>query len=109
MSGNTNSFSRTDDKDDFNPAENIRGQPRPEHHLHRESEPLLGNDPMSHGQDQPKDTGMWKNGRGNGASPPCRPPTIIPTTSATMSVLTTAISLLGLGGIHQWTSDFQDS
>jgi len=44
-----------------------------------------------------------------GAPPPCRPPTIIPTTSATMSVLTTAISLLGLSGIHQGTPDFQDS
>lgn len=56
MSGNIDNFSRTDARDSFDPADSFREQPRPEHHLHRESETLPGSDPMGYDQDQTKDT-----------------------------------------------------
>ena len=61
MSGNSNDFCRTSVRDSFNPADNFRGQPRPEHHLHRESELLPGSDPVPYGQDQTEDSGVWEN------------------------------------------------
>ena len=63
MSGNSNDFCRTSVRDSFNPADNFRGQSRPEHHLHRESELLPGSDPMAYSQDQMEDSGMWENRR----------------------------------------------
>ena len=68
MSGNSNSFSRTNPKETFNPADSFRGQTRPEHHLHRDSEPLPGNNSTAYGQNQLKDT-LWENKRDNGTSP----------------------------------------
>jgi hypothetical protein len=68
MSGNSNSFSQTNARDSFDPADTFRGQPRPEHHIHRESELLPGSEPISHDQDQMKDSGMRENRRDIGTS-----------------------------------------
>ena len=66
MSGNSDSFSAA--KETFNPADTFRGQPRPEHHLHRDSEPLPGNNSTVYGQDQSKDP-LWETKRDTGTSP----------------------------------------
>ena len=71
MSGNSNSFSQASPKDTFNPADNFRGQPRPEHHIHRESEALPNNDSIAYGPDQSKDS-LWENRRDTGTSPTFR-------------------------------------
>ncbi|KAF9647215.1 hypothetical protein BDM02DRAFT_3129866 [Thelephora ganbajun] len=80
MSGNSKALSRADAKETFNPADNFRGQPRPEHHLHRDSEPLPGSNSTAYGQDQHRHAGVWENRRD-----------------------------IGVTGIHQGTPEFQDS
>jgi len=79
MSWDSNSFSPADTKETFNPADNFRGESRPEHHLHRDSEPLPRSDSVVHSQDQFNDPSMWENRRDIGTG--------IPTPFDTMSVL----------------------
>jgi len=111
MSGNSNSFSRTSAKETFNPADNFRGQPRPEHHIHRESEALPNNDSMAYGQDQSKDT-PWENRRDTGTSPTFRhSSSYVLCTPFRNNVWTDygVFHLLGVTGNRQGTPDFQDS
>lgn len=64
MSGNSNSYSPTHARGTLNPAEDSRGQSRPEHRFHRDSESLPGSNSMAYGQDQLKDKGVWENREG---------------------------------------------
>ena len=105
MSGNSNSYSPTNAKESFNPADSFRGQSRPEHQLHRESEPLPGSDSVVSGQDQSQDS-LWENRRDTGTLPTLlatRPP------PDTTFGLIMDIRLPGVTGIRQGTPDFQDS
>jgi len=80
MSGTSDTFSRNDAKETFRPADNFRGQPRPEHHLHRDSEPLPSKDSTSYDTSRLKEPGPWENRRD-----------------------------VGVTGFHQGTPDFQES
>ena len=106
MSGNIDNFSRTDARDSFDPADSFREQPRPEHHLHRESETLPGSDPMGYDQDQTKDTRVLEGRRdiGTGTSFTYLPPLF----AGSMRVLIIADRLLGVIGVHQGSLDSND-
>ena len=64
MSGDSNYFPHQSGvSETFNPSDNFRGETRPEHHIHRESEPLPGNNSMTLGQDQSRDSGIQETRR----------------------------------------------
>ncbi|KAF9791970.1 hypothetical protein BJ322DRAFT_1097330 [Thelephora terrestris] len=96
MSGTSNSLPhRSGVSETFNPADNFRGPTRPEHHLHRDSEPLPRTNSTALGQDQSTD-----------------PSTSVPRFSHSPSIphfSSTYRSFLGVTGVHQGTPDFQDS
>ena len=72
MSGNFNPSPQPAPKETFSPADNFRGQPRPEHHLHRESEPLPGNHSTSNDQCESEDPSIWERRRDTGTPFVCR-------------------------------------
>ena len=64
MSGDSNYFPHQSGvSESFNPSDNFRGETRPEHHIHRESEPLPGNNSMTLGQDQSRDSDIQESRR----------------------------------------------
>lgn len=101
MSGTSESFSQNNAKETFRPADNFRGQSRPEHHLHRDSEPLPNKDSTtSYDNSRLKEPGPWENRRDTGTGPAC---------FDTRTTLISDVRLLGVTGFHQGTPDFQDS
>ena len=107
MSGNANSYPPTSTKETLNSADSFDGQSRPEHHLHRESEPLPGSDSVASSQDQSKDS-LRENRQDTGTLPTLlatRPPIHF---DATFELIM-GIRLLGVTGIRQRTPDFEDS
>lgn len=91
MSSNPSSFPPAAAKETFNPADNFRGESRPEHHLHRDSEPLPGGDSTAYGQGRLRDPSVWENRRDVGTSSSCR---AFPAPFNTMPVLISDIRLL---------------
>ena len=109
MSGTSDSFTQNNAKETFRPADNFRGQPRPEHHLHRDSEPLPSKDSTSHDNGRLKGSGPWENRRDIGAFIylPATAPS--PASFDTRTTLIGDVRFLGVTGFHQGTPDFHDS
>ena len=98
MSGDSNSFPHQSGvRETFSPADGSRGQPRPEHHLHRDSEPLPGSNPMTLSQEQSKDPGARENR-----------PEVGTFTHICTSHTRRLTVCLGVTDVHQGTPDFQD-
>ena len=99
MSANSNSLPHCGAKESFDPADNFRGQTRPEHHLHRDSEPLPGNTSTNYGQIQQNDSDALDNRRDIGT----------PFVHPILRPFRWLIVFSGVTGVHQGTPDFQDS
>lgn len=97
MSGNFDSFPPSGPKETFRPEDNFHGEPRPEHHIHRDSEPLSASNATSYGQHQSQDPGVREHTRDLGA--PSLPPLFFFPYSL----------LLGVTGVDQVAPDFQDT
>ena len=98
MSGDSDAFPKSGMKETFHPADNFRAEPRPEHHIHRDSEPLSTKNQTSYGQyNESKDPGTWEQRRDPG-TPFVQHP--LP--------FSTAHRLLAITGVDQGTPDFQD-
>ena len=67
MSENSNSLPRYGAQETFDSSDNFRDQ-RPEHHIHRDSEPLPGNDPTNNNFNQSQDFGAREPRRDTGMS-----------------------------------------
>ena len=88
--------SSIDAADSFNPSDNFRESPRPEHHIHRESEPLPMGQSTAHGFDQPGDRSLLEGRRDVGTS------------FVLLSFSRLSIVLLGVTGNHRGAPEFQD-